>query len=64
MATIEKLIKGNGELVRAANICVATGRMNRPITRLVPLEVSSSDSELLPTDRSRYPRKEYGLWTE
>ena len=47
MAVIEQLIRGNDGLVRAANIRTATGRTNRPITRLVPLEVSSSDTELL-----------------
>ena len=49
ITVIEKLIRGNDGLVRAANINIqtATGRTNRPITRLVPLEVSSSDTELL-----------------
>jgi len=47
MAVIEGLIKGNDRLVRAANIQTATGRTNRPIIRLVPLEVSSSDSETM-----------------
>ena len=42
LAVIESLIKGNDGLVRAANIRTATGKTNRPIARLVPLEVSSS----------------------
>ena len=42
MAVIEELIKGNDGLVRAAKIRTATGRTNRPIARLVPLEVASS----------------------
>lgn len=41
-AVIEELIRGNDGLVRAANIRTATGKTNRPIARLVPLEVSSS----------------------
>ena len=41
MAVIEELIKGNDGLVRTANIRTAGGSTNRPITRLVPLEVSS-----------------------
>ena len=41
MAVIEELIRGNDGLVRAANIRTAWGRTNRPITKLVPLEVSS-----------------------
>ena len=40
MLVIEELIKGNDDLVRAANIRTAAGRTNRAITRLVPLEVS------------------------
>ena len=44
---IEELITGNDGLVRAAKIRTAKGRTNRPITKLVPLEVSSSDSETL-----------------
>ena len=42
LAVIESLIRGNDGLVRAANIRTATGKTNRPIARLVPLEVSSS----------------------
>jgi len=44
---IEELITGNDGLVRAAKIRTAKERTNRPITKLVPLEVSSSDSETL-----------------
>ena len=47
MAVIEELITGNDRSVRAAKIWTAKGRTNRPITKLVPLEVSSSDSETL-----------------
>ena len=44
MAVIEEPIKGNDGLVRAANIRAAVGRINRAITRLVPLEVSCRPS--------------------
>jgi len=40
IAVIEDL--GDG-LMRAANIRIPTGRTNRPLARLVPLEISSSD---------------------
>jgi len=46
MAVIEELIRGNDGVVRAANIRTPTGQTNRPLTRLVQLEISSSDSEL------------------
>ena len=45
LAVIEELIRGNDGLVRAANIRTATGKTNRPIVRLVPLEVSSSTND-------------------
>ena len=35
------LITGNDGLVRAANVRTSTHVMNRPITRLYPLEVSA-----------------------
>ena len=38
---IEDLIKENDGLVRAANIRTAASRMNKAISRLVPLEVSN-----------------------
>ena len=41
LAVIEELIMGKDGLVRAANIRTAHGRTNRPIARLIPLEVSS-----------------------
>ena len=40
LAVIEELIRGKDGLVRAANIRTAQGRTNRPITKLIPLEVS------------------------
>ena len=47
MAVVEELIKGNDGLVRAANIITTGGKTNRPITRLVPLEVSSSSVDTI-----------------
>ena len=43
LAVIEELIHGDDGLVRAANIRTSTGRTNRPIVRLIPLEVSAQD---------------------
>ena len=48
LAVIEELITGNDGLVRAANICTSTGRTNRPIVKLYPLEVVSAET-LVPT---------------
>ena len=48
IAVVEELISGNDGLVRAVNIQTPTGKANRPITKLVPLEISSSEpSELI-----------------
>ena len=41
LAIIEELITGNDGLTRAAILQTASGRMNRPITRLYPLEVTA-----------------------
>ena len=41
LAMIEELITGNDGLTRAAILQTASGRMNRPITRLYPLEVTA-----------------------
>ena len=41
LAVIEELLKGKDGLVRAANIRTTQGGTNRPIARLIPLEVSS-----------------------
>ena len=40
---VEELIVGGDGLVRAANIRTSNGKTNRPIVKLFPLEVSSSD---------------------
>ena len=42
LAVIESLNKGADGLVRSANIRTATGRTNRPIARLYPLEVTAA----------------------
>ena len=41
-AVIEGVISGNDGLIRAANIHTSTGKTNRPITKLYPLEVTST----------------------
>lgn len=45
-AVIKELIVGNDGLVRAAHITTTQGRMNRPISKLCPLQVSSDESQL------------------
>ena len=51
LAVVEELLRGNDGLVRAANIRTAQGKTNRPIAKLIPLEVSSPSME----DGSRDP---------
>ena len=41
MAVIEELSVGGDGLVRAANIRTNSGKTNRPITKLYPLEINS-----------------------
>ena len=43
LAVVESLNKGEDGLVRSANIRTTTGRTNRPIARLYPLEVMAAD---------------------
>ena len=43
LAVIEDLIHGGDGLMRAANIRTSTGLTNRPIVRLIPLEVFAQD---------------------
>ena len=52
MAVIEELMKGKDGLVRAAKIRTAQGRTNRPIARLIPLEVSSHVANNSSTDKA------------
>ena len=39
LAVVEKLITGSDGMTRTAEIRTAGGRTNRPIVRLIPLEV-------------------------
>ena len=48
LAVVERLNKGAGGLTRSADIRTSTGRTNRPIARLHPLEVTAA--EMPPTD--------------
>ena len=45
MAVVEQLIQGKDGYTRAANIRYSGGRTNRPIAKLYPLEVSSTNSD-------------------
>ena len=51
MAVIENLIKGNDGYVRAAEVRTSSGRTNRPIARLYPLEITSEVVQTLSTMR-------------
>ena len=42
LAVVENLIQGGDGLVRAADIRTSTGHTNRPVTKLYPLEISTS----------------------
>ena len=44
LGVIEELMKGNDEFVRSVTVCTASGRANRPIARLYPIEVEYSSS--------------------
>jgi len=52
LAVVEDLICGGDGLVRATNIRTSTGRTNRPIVRLIPLEVSAQGENNNPSDDS------------
>ena len=43
LAVIESVNKGEDGLIRSANIRTTTGRTNRPIARLYPLEVTAAE---------------------
>ena len=43
LAVVEDTIVGEDGLVRAANIRTSTGKANRPISKLYPLEVTAQD---------------------
>ena len=67
LAVIENLVSGNDGLIRSADIRTSTGRTNRPIARLYPLEVStkqeakpilSSEKPPPPSELPHRPRRE------
>ena len=49
MAVIESVNKGADGMIRSANIRTSTGRTNRPVARLYPLELTE-DTTSTPTD--------------
>ena len=57
LAVIEELMKGKDGLVRAAKIRTSQGRTNRPIARLIPLEVSSNVIGESTVDENNNPDK-------
>jgi len=54
LAVIEDVNTGEDGLVRAANIRTSTGKTNRPITKIYPLEVFTSDSSPEPENSSTH----------
>ena len=61
-AVIESVIRGNDGLIRAVNIRTSTGKTTRPITKLYPLEVAStneSHSVITDIDSSGDSAKEF-----
>ena len=63
-AIIEGVIRGNDGLIRAANIRTSTGKTTRPITKLYPLEVTSTSeyhSVIADIDSSRDSAMESAL---
>ena len=53
LAVVEDLIEGNDGLVRAAHIRMSNYKTTRPIVKLYPLEISSSDAEQFRIPQSR-----------
>ena len=43
LAVVEDTISGEDGLIRAANIRTSTGKTNRPVTKLYPLEITAAD---------------------
>ena len=56
LTVVEDTISGQDGLIRAANIRTSTGRTNRPITKLYPLEVSTAESSSI--QKQNYQHKE------
>ena len=50
MAVIESVNKGADGMIRSANIRTSTGRTNRPIARLYPLELTDNTTASISTD--------------
>ena len=50
MAVIESVNKGADGMIRSANVRTSTGRTNRPIARLYPLELTEATVTRTPTD--------------
>ena len=50
MAVIESVNKGADGMIRSANVRTSTGRTNRPIARLYPLELTEDTATSTPTD--------------
>ena len=50
MAVIESVNKGADGMIRSANVRTFTGRTNRPIARLYPLELTEDTVTSTPTD--------------
>ena len=63
LAVIEELLTGNDGLVRAANIRTRNYVTSRPISKLYPLEVSSTTPEL-PAETARQECNEVPVATE
>ena len=53
LAVIKNLITGGDGLVRAADIQTSTGRTNRPITKLYPLEVTADTETKMSPNQSQ-----------
>ena len=57
LAVVEDVIAGEDGLIRAANIRTSTGKSNRPVTKLYPLEVTASEPTPLPKISSLHPKE-------
>ena len=57
LAVVEDIIAGEDGLIRAANIRTSTGKSNRPVTKLYPLEVTASEPTPLPKISSLHPKE-------
>ena len=62
LAIIEQVNKGADGLIRSANVRTSSGKTNRPIARLYPLEVTASDISSVNDDNG--PREKLSTSTE